>query len=143
MVDRGEHQGKILLMHTDRGGLTYYQSTLQKLGCQVHATSSYIEALSRLTSERFDLVVVSQGGPAFEAKDILQKAIEIDRRLPVLVLTRHLDMSCYLEAMQLGAVDYLEEPLKPDEMIRAVKTHLDALAGAQLKVRTETCGEAQ
>ncbi len=46
-------------------------------------------------------------------------------------------MNCYLEAMQLGAVDYLEEPLKLDEMLRAVKAHLDPSCFARPKVETE------
>jgi DNA-binding NtrC family response regulator len=141
MADRGEHQVKILLVDKDRDDLAYYQSVFQKQGYRVHATSSYGEAFSCLTSDKFDLVVADQGSSAFEAKGILQKAIEIDRRLPVLVLTRHLDMSCYLEAMQLGAVDYLEEPLKPDEMIRAVKGHLNSPSRERPKVGMETRGE--
>ena len=54
----------------------------------------------------------------------MKRVIEIDRRLPVLVLTECLDMDCYLEAMQLGAVDYVEKPLRPDEVARLVETHV-------------------
>ena len=45
-------------------------------------------------------------------------------QLPVLVLTECLDMDSYLEAMQLGAVDYVEKPLRPDEVARLVETHV-------------------
>ena len=45
-------------------------------------------------------------------------------QLPVLVLTEYLDMSCYLEALQLGAADYVEKPLRPDEVARLVETHV-------------------
>ncbi len=34
-----------------------------------------------------------------------------DRNVPVLVMTRHHNMGSYIEAMQLGAVDYLEKPI--------------------------------
>jgi FixJ family two-component response regulator len=37
--------------------------------------------------------------------------LQMDRHRAVLVVTRCVDMSCYLEAMQMGAVDYLEKPL--------------------------------
>jgi DNA-binding response OmpR family regulator len=36
-------------------------------------------------------------------------------------------MSCYTDAMQIGAVDYLEEPVSPPELARVVRTHLPAL----------------
>jgi FixJ family two-component response regulator len=37
-------------------------------------------------------------------------------------------MGCYLQAMHLGAVDYLEEPVSVPEMVRAVTTHLRSLS---------------
>jgi len=40
------------------------------------------------------------------------------------VLTECLDMSCYLEAMQLGAADCVEKPLRADEVARLVETHV-------------------
>ena len=54
----------------------------------------------------------------------MQRAIEIERRLPVLVLTDSLDMGCYLEAMQLGAADYMEKPVLPSEIARLIETHV-------------------
>jgi len=47
----------------------------------------------------------------------------------VLVLTRCLEMKCYLEAMQLGAADYLEKPLTPMEFERVVKAHCQSRHG--------------
>ena len=41
-----------------------------------------------------------------------------------MVLTRCVDMQCYLEAMQMGAVDYLEKPLSDAEIVHLVETHL-------------------
>jgi DNA-binding NtrC family response regulator len=47
----------------------------------------------------------------------------------VVVLTRCLEMNCYLEAMQLGAVDYLEKPLAPAEFEHLVTTHCQPRKG--------------
>jgi FixJ family two-component response regulator len=55
---------------------------------------------------------------------VVERALSLDQRRPVVVLSRCLDMNCYLEAMQLGAVDYLEKPVSPAEMLRVVRTHL-------------------
>jgi DNA-binding NtrC family response regulator len=130
------HRAKILLVDEDKRDLTYYQLILRQVECQVRAYRSYDEALSALTSERFDLVIVDQGGPDFEGRTILQRAIEIDRHMPVLITTRCLDMGCYLEAMQSGAVDYLEEPVKVPDLIFALETHLGTLPRSQLLCRT-------
>ena len=68
---------------------------------------------------------------------MLARANQIDRGLPVLVVAWCLDMPCYLEAMQLGAVDYLAEPVTVQELRRAVDTHLrprPSLKGHGLRV---------
>ena len=63
--------------------------------------------------EPFDFIVVSPGSPTFAAHRLVELTLARHQHTPVVVLTRCLEMNCYLEAMQLGAVDYLEEPLAP------------------------------
>jgi DNA-binding response OmpR family regulator len=82
------------------------------------------EGVDRLERQRFDFVLVCQGTPAFEGKPVLERAIALDRRMPVLVVTRCPNMHCYLEAMQLGAFDYVEKPIEATQLARMVETHL-------------------
>jgi DNA-binding NtrC family response regulator len=49
--------------------------------------------------------------------------MEVNPSLPVLVVARFLDVDCYLEAMQLGAMDYLVEPLTVWEIGRLLERH--------------------
>jgi DNA-binding NtrC family response regulator len=84
---------------------------------------NYREAEGCVEHEHFDFVMVSQGSPAFETHDLVQFTLARDRHTPVVVLTRRLEMNCYLEAMQLGALDYLEKPLAPAELEHLVATH--------------------
>jgi DNA-binding NtrC family response regulator len=116
-------RGKALLVHEDPGGLHYYCNILEGWGYQVCACHSYEEGVCRLGSEVFDFVVVSQGSRGFEGRCVVERATEIDRRLPVLVVARCLDMGCYSEAMQLGAVDYLAEPVTVSEVGRVLGNH--------------------
>ena len=74
-------------------------------------------------SEVFDFVMLSQGSRNFEGRSVVERATESNRRLPVLVVARCLDMGCYLEAMQLGAVDYLAEPVRVSEIRRVLGKH--------------------
>ncbi len=115
---------KVLLVDEDVGDLQHYSAMLQQLGYEVRTYSTYTEGAGCLDSESFDLVVVSQGSRDFDWRSVVERAIAIDRRTPVLVVTRAVDMGCYLEAMQLGASDYLEKPVVPSEMARLVETHL-------------------
>jgi DNA-binding NtrC family response regulator len=116
-------RGKALLVNEEPGDLDFYRNLLQGWGYQVRACHSYAEGVCCLGSEVFDFVVVSQGSPHFEGRCVVERAIEMDRRLPVVVVARALDMRCYLEAMQLGAVDYLEEPVTVSEMGRVLRNH--------------------
>jgi len=113
----------VLLVDEQCGELSCLVETLREHGCEVHSCTGYEDGLRQLESRFFDFVVLCQGGPQFEGKLVLARAIEIDRRTPILVVTRCLDMKCYLEAMQLGALDYVERPLVPEEIARLVETH--------------------
>ena len=103
--------------------LDYYCAILQEQGYEVRLFASHAEALSNLERESFDIVVVSQGDRSFEGRCVLERAMRIDRRTPVLVITRYCDMHCYLEAMQLGAVDYREKPIAPLELAQVMETY--------------------
>ena len=116
-------KGKALLVDEYPEDLQYYFNILDGHGYRVRACSSYQEGVRCLGDEVFDFVMVSQGTPKFEGSCVLERAIEVNRRLPVLVVARCLDMGCYLEAMQLGAVDYLVEPLTVWEVGRVLESH--------------------
>jgi len=116
-------RGRVLLVDEDGADLNYYRLIIQEQGYEVRPCGSYEEGVRCLETERFDFVVVNQGSRAFEGRRVLERVNEIDRRTPVLILTRSVDIGCYLDAMQLGAVDYLEKPLAPSEVARVLQTH--------------------
>lgn len=115
---------RVLMVIDDPASLDHHSELLRLLGYEVLACDSYGEGLAMLQNEVFDLVTVGQGGTFFEGKQVVTRALEVDRSIPVLVLARNSDMENYLEAMQLGAVDYLEMPVPPEEFMRVLRTHL-------------------
>jgi two-component system phosphoglycerate transport system response regulator PgtA len=119
---------RVLLVDEDCEDLQGYCAVLEQGGYEVQACRSYVEGAQRLTSGVFDFVIICQGSGAFEGRPLLERVMMIDRHTPVLILTRAVDMNCYIEAMQLGAVDYVEKPLPPAEMLRIVETHLRSRA---------------
>jgi putative two-component system response regulator len=114
---------KILLVDEEAGDLGSLCQALEGQGLQVFTCATYKTGIECLETEPFDLVVVSQGTPAFEGRGVLDRAQQQDRHRPVLVLTRCIDMRCYLEAMQMGASDYLEKPVSPMDLLQFVRTH--------------------
>ena len=131
--DQGAERGhllpkaKVLVVHEDPRLLVYYCHIFEELGLEVLTVANYAAGLACLDREVLGLIVVSQGSRAFEGRCcIVERAIEIDRHTQVIVVARCRDLGKYLEAMQLGAVDYPEEPVTVAEMGRLVTTHLRA-----------------
>ena len=121
---------KILFVDEDIEDLQSALSILRVQGHDVIRCRSYAEGADLVGRETFDFIIVGQGSSRFEGRKVLQRVMEVDRRIPVLVLTRCLDMSAYIEAMQLGALDYLEKPVAPLELMRLIAMHLRPAACA-------------
>lgn len=131
----------VLVVDEDPGELSFYQAMLRKNGFEVQTAASPAEGLRCLEQEHFDFIVLNQGSHTFEGRSVLARAIELDRRTPVLVLTKTVNMDCYLEAMQLGAVDYLEKPVQWTQLMRVMETHIQfRTSAAQEQVKTPKRG---
>jgi len=115
---------RLLVVDEDLSDLLLYSQVLQRQGYEVRSSPSYQAGAAWVGREEFDLILVSQGSSNFEGRSVLARAIERDRHTPVIVLSRSIDMPCYLEAMQCGALDYLEKPRLASEIGLLVKNHL-------------------
>jgi two-component system C4-dicarboxylate transport response regulator DctD len=114
----------VLLVDEDPRYLESIRNLIQRSGYSVHACNSYPEGIRQLKSGAFDIVVVGQGSRKFEGRSVLEVATAVDRRLPVIVVARFVEMGCYLEAMQLGAVDYISPGPLGSEIGRTIETHM-------------------
>jgi DNA-binding NtrC family response regulator len=119
-------RGKVLLVDDDLRDLEYHVRLLESCGQEVLSCAAYAQGASLVECGTFDLVMVGQGSPAFEGRVVLERAASTDRSMPVLVVASSVDMRCYLEAMRLGVIDYLEKPVSPTEMRRVIETCLRA-----------------
>jgi len=97
----------VLLMFEKPQDLETYGSILGALGYRILLCSSTDEAIQALENVEVSFVIVSQGTHAFEGRRVLERSLQLHPNVPVLVIARTLDMQCYLEAMDLGASDYL------------------------------------
>jgi len=93
---------------------------LQKwgIGCRQPVSKLIIQ------NEDFDFVAMDQGSPAFEGHCVVERALQVNRWKPVVVLTRCHHMGCHLEAMQVGALRYLEMPFSESGFVRLVESHV-------------------
>ncbi|MBI4166451.1 MAG: response regulator [Acidobacteria bacterium] len=115
---------KILVVEDEQRDLEQLSRVLREHGFDVNACESLTQGATLVENGNYDFILVEQGSHAFEGRAVLERVLAVDRRLPTVVLTRCLDMDCYLEAMQMGAIDYIEKPMSDDDILRVVQTHL-------------------
>jgi DNA-binding NtrC family response regulator len=100
----------VLLILEDVDDLRTYGTALRALGYKVLICASHSEGIKTLESESVDLVIVSQGAQAFEARRVLNHAATLYPRPCVLVVAKQMEVHWFLDALDLGAFDYLENP---------------------------------
>ncbi len=124
-VEKSAREPRILLVCEDPEELNHYAKTLAGLGGKIETCWSYREAADRLGREAFDLVVVAQGTPAFEGCAVLKRARELNLATPMVVISHVANMSCYVQAMELGAVDYFESGTLPHQLLGLLDVYLN------------------
>ena len=114
-------QGRVLLVDDDANDLEHHSAVLRSQGQNVFPSSSYEEGERLAERGDFDLVVVNQGGTNFRGRTVVERATQPGRQLPVVVLADVADIDLYLEAMQMGALDYLQKPVASGDFRRVLK----------------------
>jgi len=82
---------------------------------------AFLEALPQITS---GCVITDVRMPEITGIDLLRKVKEMGVDIPVIVITGHGDISLAVDAMKIGAVDFLEKPFDDDALLAAVKSSL-------------------
>jgi DNA-binding NtrC family response regulator len=113
----------VLLVFEELQNLEKYGSVLCTLGYSIRMCNSVAEGIEALETENVSFVIVSQGTPAFEGRQVLERSLQLHPNVPVLIVARALDVHCYLDAMDLGAIDYLERP-EPRDMVWVVNAQI-------------------
>jgi DNA-binding NtrC family response regulator len=113
---------------------------LRQAGYDVATCASAIEALSHLAAKPVDVVVSDLQMPGMNGLEFIR---EIERRrlgVQVLMITAHASVSSAVEAMRLGAFDYIEKPFDATELERSVAQACDRVGLYQRGVRSEERG---
>jgi two-component system response regulator FixJ len=91
------------------------------------SAQAFLEIIPRVKS---GCVVTDVRMPDMTGIDLLRKLNEIKPDLPVIMITGHGDIALAVEAMKIGAVDFLEKPFDDDHLLASVRAALDKDADA-------------
>jgi heterodisulfide reductase subunit A len=93
---------------------------LEEEGFSVDMAASGTEALDRLTNRTYQLMLLDIKMPGMDGVEVLQKAKERSDDLNVIMMTAYATVETAVEAMKIGALDYLVKPFDPETMIPMV-----------------------
>jgi two-component system response regulator AtoC len=96
-----------------------------KIGMACTAAAGADEAYASFRAERSDVVVTDLKMPGKSGIEFLRDLRQIDAEVPVIVLTAHGTVPTAVEAMKLGAVDYLQKPFDLDALEMVIRRALD------------------
>src|SRR4029450_4175109 len=93
-------------------------------GFTVRLFDSALAFLDELPNLEAGCVVTDVRMPGIDGMELLRRLSSGPRKLPVIVMTGHGDVPLAVEAMKLGALDFLEKPFEDDRLIGMIETAL-------------------
>jgi two-component system response regulator FlrC len=108
----------ILVADDEEGVRTFLAEALETAGHQVTQAADGVEAARLLDRRGFHLLVTDLKMPGLDGMALLRKVKAEQPETEVLVLTAHGSVDAAVEAMKLGAFDFLQKPLSGPEEIR-------------------------
>jgi two-component system response regulator FixJ len=92
---------------------------------QVRTYDSATAFLAALSGETSGCIVTDVRMPDMGGIDLLRRLSELKLALPVIVMTGHGDVQLAVQAMKIGAVDFLEKPFDDTAMLAAIRSALE------------------
>ena len=112
---------KILLVDDETVFTQNMSRLLTSRGYRVTAVNSGDNAIKALETEKFDVVVLDLKMPGMDGITTLKEIKKLDLFTETLILTGHGSIDTALEAIKLGAYDYLTKPCEIDELVAKIE----------------------
>jgi DNA-binding NtrC family response regulator len=116
---------KILVVDDEQSMTQFLGIVLRKEGYQVTVTNNGREALEKVRSEGFDVVITDIRMPGMDGIQLLEGVKKIDPALPVVIMTAYASQQSAIDAVNLGAFQYLIKNAKNDEIRLVVKNAVE------------------
>jgi len=119
-----EKRQSILLVEDDQELQIALMKTLKKVGYVVYGASDGEEALAIFRRRAFDLVITDLSMPKKKGLEVLAEIKKRGPTVPVIIITAFGDWDTYQEAMERNVFEYVNKPVKKEEILRLVQTAL-------------------
>jgi len=107
---------------------------LKDEGYEVETAKEGEEALEKIGKKEFSVAVLDLRLPGKDGLEVLKEATEKDPKIKGIVITAYPSVETAVEAMKIGAVDYIVKPFAPDALEKAIQ---EILGPVQAEVKAE------
>jgi DNA-binding NtrC family response regulator len=116
---------KILVVDDDREMGSLLSDLLQEEGYAVLAVTDSLEASRLLKKEEFDILITDLKMKGLKGLDLLEETRKVAPMTPVIIITAFGTIQSAIQAIKLGAYDYITKPFQIDEMVLTVRKALE------------------
>lgn len=119
---------EILLVDDNLPNLNVLSLLLEEVGYNVHTASDGQEALDKIQTQSFDLIIMDTGLPVLNAYEVVKQMTvnSVINKTAVILLADHNEVDELTEAFEYGNLDYLTRPINTRELLTRINVHLKA-----------------
>jgi DNA-binding NtrC family response regulator len=119
---------RVLVIDDEQIVLDSIRKILSEGNYEVDTTLSSRQGLDWAIQKSYDLVLTDIRMPEIGGMRVLRDIKRMRPSVPVVIITGYATVRSAVQAMKLGATDYLEKPFTPEEVLQAVSSALDTAA---------------
>jgi len=109
-------KSRVLVVDDEKNIRLTIAQSLENLAVEVDNAINGEEALQKIKQDDYRLVLLDLKLPGMDGIEVLRKIRGFNKDLKVLIITAHGTIENAVEAMKLGAVDFIQKPFTPDEV---------------------------
>lgn len=117
---------KVLVVDDDDALRLTISAAFSERNYAVHQAENGEDALNRVMANGYHLVLLDVNLPGINGIEVLKQIKEFDSSIIVIILTAYSNVSDAVEAVKIGAYNYLEKPIKSEDLVALVDRALKA-----------------
>ncbi len=130
----------VLIVDDDRDHNRALAKIFERAGYRVRTAQDGQEALARFMERPADLVITDLRMPRMSGLDLLRNIRAMSPHIAVIIVTAFGEWTTYMEAMNCGCVDYVNKPVRRDDILLAARKAL-ARCGIRAPAASPTTSE--